>query len=596
MSAFSPPSPPDAAGIQSPARGARFLRWRRPARRPLTDTAAAPVESILRLLYDRALSHEGRVALSRVRGARCEEELTYGALSEQSRLLSDALIEQGFPAGGRLAILSESRPEWAIAFFAAVRAGAVVVPLDPKLSAADLEAILADARPELLLVGSRLAEAGRRAQEADPARRVLRLDRGPGDPSLPSVFDCRARQPQAGRDRTRSDTALLVYTSGTTGRPKGVCISFGSLLFEVETLCRRVPIDPGDVFLSMLPLSHLLEVTGGLLCVLFRGGEVCYADTLLPSEMAEAMAGRGVSQMVTVPLFLRLLEAEIERAASRAGRARSLAFRAALAVAPVLPFAWRRRLFRDVHARLGGRLRCFVVGGSALDTRTESFFRRLGLEIWQGYGLTECSPVIAVNGPGERRTGSVGRPLPGVEVRIAGAARPGQEGEILTRGPHLMQGYRGAAEDPVDAEGWLYTGDLGRLDEDGYLYVTGRLKNLIVLANGQKVQPEEVEAALGRSAAIKEACVLPARAQEGLLAGTEEVCAVVVPSEVAMRDHGARPEALQRALAREVEVRTAGLSPHKRPARVVVHPGPLPRSVAHKVRRRPLLEWLAAQG
>jgi long-chain acyl-CoA synthetase len=234
------------------------------------------------------------------------------------------------------------------------------------------------------------------------------------------------------------------------------------------------------------------------------------------------------------------------------------------------------------------------VGGSPLDAHTESFFRRRGIEVLQGYGLTECSPVISVNGPQERRRGSVGRPLPGVEVRIAGARRAGDEGEILTRGPHLMLGYLACGPSPLDAEGFLHTGDLGRLDRAGYLYVTGRLKNLIVLASGQKVQPEEVEAVLGRSGAIKEVCVVGVLARHGLLAGSEEACAVVVAAEALVGRHGPGTEALRHALQQEVESRAGALSPHKRPARVVVHPGPLPRSVSLKVRRRPLVEWLAA--
>jgi long-chain acyl-CoA synthetase len=543
-----------------------------------------PSPSVLSLLYDRALLHEGRVALARVRGAHCEQELTYRDLDERSHRVSDVLIEDGLPLGARVAILAEPRPEWVIAFFAAVRAGAVVVPLDPKLSVQDLEAILADARPDVLLVSRRLAQTLPVTTSA--RRRVVLLE---------SMVDWRPAAAQVGRDRALEDTALLVYTSGTTGNPKGVRISFGNLLFEVETLCQRVPIAAGEAFLSMLPLSHLLEVTGGLLCVLFRGGQVCYADTLLPSEMAQAMAARRVAQMVTVPLFLRLLQGEIENAVARAGWATRAAFGAALLAARALPLARRRALFRRVHERLGGHLRCLVVGGSALDPATESFFRRLGIEVLQGYGLTECSPVISVNGPRERRRGSVGRPLPGVEVCIAGARRAGDEGEILTRGPHLMQGYLANGPSPLDEEGWLHTGDLGRLDADGFLYVTGRLKNLIVLASGQKVQPEEVEAVLARSAAIKEVCVVPARARQGLLAGSEEACAVVVPSEALLHAHGSGTQALRQAVEREVEARAAVLSPHKRPARALVHPGPLPRSVSLKVQRRPLVEWVSAR-
>jgi long-chain acyl-CoA synthetase len=283
----------------------------------------------------------------------------------------------------------------------------------------------------------------------------------------------------------------------------------------------------------------------------------------------------------------------MERSLARAGRIERFGFSMALSLARLTPsLVFRRRLFRSVHARLGGSLGSFIVGGSPVDPALESFFEALGFNVYAGYGLTECSPVISVNGPGCRRRGSVGRPLSGVEVHIQGAFRRGDEGEILTRGPHLLQGYldHPPGLSPCDPQGWLHTGDLGRLDAGGFLYATGRLKNLIALASGKKVQPEEVEAVLARSAAFREVCVVGARARDGLLAGTEVVCAVVVP---APREDGRAPDAAE--LHRKVLALAGSLAAYKRPSRVFVHPGPLPRSLSHKVQRRRVQAWIEEQ-
>ena len=297
------------------------------------------------------------------------------------------------------------------------------------------------------------------------------------------------------------------------------------------------------------------------------------------------MAEAQVNRMVVVPIVLRMLKRHIE-SATRKRDLTGAYLRAAGRLAAAVPSTrLRRALYAPVHRRLGGRLRAFYCGGAPLDPEIATFFDRLGIGVYPGYGLTEASPTVSMNSPGHSRAGSVGRPLPGTEVRITA------DGEILVRGPGVMVGYwddEAATREAVDADGWLHTGDLGRLDDDGYLFVTGRSKSLIVLDSGKKVQPEEVETALARSELFAEVCVLGWRGTSASGNGRagEQVCAVVVPA--------AGVPMSEEAAVDEVRRLTAGLSGFKRPTVVRVHEGELPKTAKRSLRRAEVAKLLDA--
>jgi long-chain acyl-CoA synthetase len=292
--------------------------------------------------------------------------------------------------------------------------------------------------------------------------------------------------------------------------------------------------------------------------------------------------------MVVVPLFLGALRAAIGRELTRLGPVRGVVMKGLLALAGrVGSRRLRRWLCRPLLRRLGGRLEYFVSGGAPLDPEVAEFFDALGVPVLQGYGLTEASPVVATNRPGDNRPGSVGRPLPGTEVRIA------DDGEIRVRGPQLMLGYwrdPAATRAAVDSEGWLRTGDVGRLDDDGYLYVEGRSGHRIVLACGEKVQPEEVETVILRSGLVAECGVIGRPSRLPLHRGSDEVCAVVVPAAgVATDDRCAE------RLRLEVSRCCAELAAYKRPTRVIVRDEALPTTATRKLRRAELAAWLDAR-
>jgi long-chain acyl-CoA synthetase len=294
-------------------------------------------------------------------------------------------------------------------------------------------------------------------------------------------------------------------------------------------------------------LNHLLELTGGLFSVLYTGGEVCYSKSFYPQDVLEIMKVRPVTRMVTVPLFLNVLKSYMEK----------------------------------TGASLSDTFRGFVCGGARLDPSVLQFFLEKKIPIFEGYGMTETSPVISVNGPGAFRSGSVGKPVSGIEVKIS------DQGEILTRGPHIMQGYfnhNDWTREVIDADGWLHTGDTGKLDADGYLSVTGRIKNLIVLGDGRKVHPEEVEIVLEKSSLWKEVCVSAFSSRRSVLQGTEEVCAVIVQAK-----------AEEESVRQEIEKLTHELLPYKRPVRILFRQEELPRTITKKIKRHLVREWIDRQ-
>ena len=508
-----------------------------------------------------------RVAIATRTGATWNET-TYAALDRRSSELASSLAAAGVLPGDRVALLAEPGADWAAAFLGILRRGAIAVPLDVKLTADELDP---------LCRRSRLAAAVVSPTYADRWRAWVPVV----DPSRPPA----AAPPHEAAEASRpvDDPAVLVWTSGSTGEPKGVALSFANLAYVVARASAIQGTGPDARWLSVLPPNHLLELCCGLLPGLAAGSTTFVARTIVPHELASMMADCRVTQMVVVPVVLRMMKRHIESATRRPG-VKGAYLRAAGRLAAVVPSArLRRALYAPLHRRLGGRLRAFYCGGAPLDPEIASFFERLGIGVYPGYGLTETSPTVSMNSPGHNRLGSVGRPLPGTDVRIAA------DGEILVHGPAVMLGYWDddpATREAVDGEGWLRTGDLGRLDDDGYLFVTGRSKSLIVLDSGKKVQPEEVETALARSELFAEVCVLGWRESSGRNGGRagEQVCAVVV---------GVDP-ITEEAAADEVRRLTTGISGFKRPTVVRVHDGELPKTAKRSLRRAEVARLLDA--
>ncbi|MFA5499851.1 MAG: AMP-binding protein, partial [Candidatus Omnitrophota bacterium] len=397
------------------------------------------------------------------------------------------------------------------------------------------------------------------------------------------------------------DTAVIVYTSGTTGVAKGVELTYKNLMFQAKELNRLVNYTEGDNFLSMLPLNHMLEMTGGLLSPLYVGATITYCDSLKPANIIALMNETRTTVMITVPLILKIFHDGIMKKAQSLPFVQKNFFFVCLHLCRfMLKFNMKpgKAIFSKIHGQFGRHLRCFVSGGAPLDQAVEMDFNAMGFTILQGYGLTETSPVIAVNTFKELKYGSVGKPIPGVEVKLM---RPdgtfGEEGEIVTRGDHVMKGYYKNPEKTAEIikDGWLHTGDIGKFDKDGFLYITGRIRNLIVLGGGKKVFPEEIEEVMSASPYIKEICVLGKIAAEGLKAGTEEVFAVIVPN--LERFEGAEKkdrELIRKKIDAEVGRLGGNLAEYKKISGLMLYFDELPKTSTRKIKRNAVKEIIAS--
>ena len=490
----------------------------------------------------------GRPALA-ARGPHGWTELSYGELSRAADRVACWLAGQSVGPGARVAISGEAGAEWVAALFGVWRLGAVAVPIDAGLGPHEVGPMV-----ERCGFSAAVVSGGGRRWAAAPD--VATLD-------FAAIADLADRGHPRDTRRRSGNPALIVWTSGTSGAPKGVTLSVAGIAYVVERGRLAHALDGDDRWLSVLPLNHMLELSCGLLPALASGATFAFAGTTDPALLASTIAERHITRLTVVPRILGGLLGGFEADGTPPGEL---------------------------------TLHC---GGAAVDAAVVGRLDQLGVNVCTGYGLTETSPTVAMNTPAARRDGSVGRPLPGTEVRIAdgegdGPERPSErgDGEILVRSPGLMLGYWGddtLTSSVIDAAGWFRTGDLGRLDDDGFLYVTGRSKSLIVLASGKKVQPEEVEAALAPSAVLAEACVVGWVSPDSP-AGGEQVGAVVVASPD-LRSQCRGREALWRAATAEVARLTAGLARFKRPG-VVVVVDELPRTPKRSVRRDEVVRLL----
>lgn len=553
---------------------------------------------MVRLFQSLAERYGPRKALCHKVEGRDEECFTYDDLAERSATFANHLIELGIEAEDRIAILCEPRPRWSVALFSILTARAIAVPLDTRSTLEELQAIVADAKPRMLLVSSQTAALGRQLQQACPEIEYLfSLESADSNDGLRCIDELSAEREHPGRVSDFDDPAILTYTSGTTGQPKGVVTTHGNLLFQIHAFRQTMGKHADDArVVSILPLNHLFELSVGLLGVLDGGGRICYVNSLMPHEILAAMREHQVTCMVTVPLFLKLLRNGILREVETKPHWQRRMFKALLQVAAVLPRHIRRRLFHRVHDQFGAHLDYFICGGAPLESEVQQFFERIGIAVYQGYGMAEASPVISTNTPEFNRPGSVGRALPGVELKIVDVEHGC--GEILTRGAHVMQSYyrsRSLTRQAIDEEGWLHTGDLGFLDAQDYLHICGRKKNVIVLGSGKNVQPEELEDIIFAHPDIREGCVLGAPSTQGIATGSEEVCAVVVPSDELLSRYLDRKHEVVRHLHAIVQQNSRAFAPWKRPSRVVIDCTGLPRTSTRKVRRQAVSAWLESQ-
>ncbi|HEY2747659.1 MAG TPA: AMP-binding protein, partial [Polyangia bacterium] len=484
-------------------------------------------------------------------GERAEpRRYTYAHLQDLADRVAAALRERGVAAGDKVMLLAENRPEWGITYFGILKAGGVVVPVDWQSSGDEVQNLVGWARARAIVMSDKVRERLNALEPIYGGAEIIRFeDLLHAEPKVSAA--ALVHHPKA------DDLASLIFTSGTTGRPKGVMLSHRNFASLLSKLAGVFDIDKHDGLLSVLPLHHTFEFTAGMLMPLMRGAQITYLEEIDADALTNAFEEGNITGMVGVPALWQLLHRRVEKTVAERGpwakRIFDLLIEGNRKLRDQMPPAldgltllnWGKLLFWPVHQKFGGRLRLLISGGSALPTETMKAMRGLGFNLFEGYGLTEASPVLTVNRPGTRLLpGTVGEPLPGIDVRIDDPDGRGV-GEVVASGPNVMLGYFENAEataDVIDKDGWLHTGDLGRFDDDGRLYIVGRKKEMILGPSGENVYPDELEDLYRDSPYVKELSIVGLPSDSG--AG-EIVAMMVVP------EYEVAGEELKREVVRE---------------------------------------------
>ena len=549
-------------------------------------------ENILSLLDKNTKLYGERIALGK-RNRYGWKELTYKGLSLLTKQFASYLItDLQIQKGEKMAILSESMPEIGACLFAAVISGMVTVPLDNKLTIYELESILTSCQPTVFAVSQANLEKALELQKRIPSiKHIVIMDEPRYASELPSLYTLPTGRECKWRHRSLRDTALIIYTSGTTGAPKGVQTTFGNMTSQVWGMAKVLPeILPHENvnLLSILPMNHLFELTVGFSTFLNRGSSIFYHQSLKPKDVLGDMREKKIDFMIVVPAFMKLLKNTIEADINALPPEEKLLFEKSYAAAEyITDYSIRRQLFRSILAKFGGNFYGFMTGGAPLDPSVGEFFERIGIKVFQCYGLSETSPIISVDRGDDRKLLSVGLVLDSYDAKI-----DSETGELLVKGPSVMKGYYNNPEktsEVLEPDGWLHTGDIAEFGSDGRLYITGRIKNMIVLSGGKKVFPEEVEAVLEQNPNFAEVCVFGAIRTSGAKDGTEEIMTVIVPTEDVLKKYP-NEEDLQSFIVQEVKHLSIQLAPYKRPVNIVVRKEPLPRTATRKVKRNVVKE------
>lgn len=496
------------------------------------------------------------------------ERWSYKQLSENARRFACLLDEMGLRKGDRVIIWGENRPEWIAAFHGCLSRGVVVVPLDPQSQSSFVERVQQQVLARLIICDRQFADHIPAGLETIYFDELAQKTEGfsPASGGGPEILP--------------DDLVEIIFTSGTTAEPKGVCLTHRNLLANLNPLEQEIakylkyerPFHPLR-FLCLLPLSHVFGQFMGIFVPQILGGVVHFLDSMNPTEIIETIRRERISVASVVPRQLESLREKVER--DLAARGELEAFRRRFDQADGKHFLRRWWIFRDLHRKFGLKFWAFVSGGATLDEETENFWQRLGVAVVQGYGMTETASIISINHPLKLSRGSIGKTLPGHEIRI------GDGGEILVRGGNVAAGYwNGGVRPMIGDEGWLRTGDVAAMDEEGNLFYKGRMKDVIVTSAGVNIYPEDLESALNQQPEIRASCVI---GMDGP-AGPEPVAALVLADEKADPE-----ESVRRA--------NEQLNQSQRIRRWVVWPEPdFPRTTTRKIRRVAVTEALRAAG
>ncbi|NLX76898.1 MAG: AMP-binding protein [Clostridiaceae bacterium] len=523
--------------------------------------------------------------------------ITYREFSESLNKFGTALIDLGLK-NAKIAVMSENRYEWCLTYLAVVNGAGVIVPLDKELPVNEVSSLLSRSEASAIVTSSDYIESVIKIKDDLPdLKYIISMDpvrdgQKDGIITIPEMLEKGQSLIESGNreyidaEINPEEMRMLIFTSGTTDKSKGVMLSHKNICHDIMGVSQLLTADNRDNILSILPLHHTYECTAGFLTMVYLGVSIGFCEGL--RHISKNIQEYKPSIIMSVPLILENVYNKIEKKAKKENK--YLKFRFGLFIAPLLAKLGikdiQRKLFNEVHQNLGGRLRLIISGASALNPKISKAFRAMGFNLLQGYGLTECSPIVSVNRLEKYKDGSVGLPLAGVEVKILDPGRD-KIGEILVRGDNVMIGYyrNEEATREVLKDGWLHTGDYGRIDKDGFLYITGRKKNVIVTKNGKNIYPEDIELYLNQSPYILESLVYGVDDPEH---DETRVCAQIVPRmEYFEEELGRQPsdEEIHKAILTEVKKVNKKLSSYKRIQHFDIRKEEFEKTTTKKIKR-----------
>ena len=452
--------------------------------------------------------------------------ITHKEFRENINALGTTLIQMGLK-DKRIAVISENRYEWELSYLAVVAGVGVIVPLDKALPDNELESLILRSQVEAIIYSSKYDAIMNTLREKKNTnlKYFISMDLEENTQGIyaEKALVEKGKKLLADGNKTYIDAkidaekmGIMLFTSGTTAMSKAVMLSHKNLVTNVMDIIQRFDLTDEDRFLSFLPLHHVFECTVGFLYPISIGGSIAFCEGV--KHMAENIKEFEITAMISVPAVFDIIYRKVMKTIEKKGKLANLEKGKKVSQFLLkMKIDLRKQLFKEVHESLGPKLKLVVTGGAALDPETEKGFNDLGFDVEQGYGLTETAPVIAAETPKCRRLGSIGKKFPSVEVKIDDPDEEGI-GELMAKGPSIMLGYyenEEATKSALESDGWFHTGDLARIDKDGFIYISGRKKSVIVLNNGKNVFPEEIETLLNKVEGIKETFVFEKKEDDG---------------------------------------------------------------------------------
>ena len=452
--------------------------------------------------------------------------ITHKEFRNEINALGTVLINMGLK-DKRIAIISENRYEWELSYLAIASGVGVVVPLDKSLPENELESLILRSQVEAIIYSSKYDTimGTLRDKKNTNLKYFISMDL---EENTQGIYSEKTLIEKGKKLLNEGDSTylnakidadkmgIMLFTSGTTAMSKAVMLSHKNLVTNVMDITQRFDLTEEDRFLSFLPLHHVFECTVGFLYPISIGGSIAFCEGV--KHMADNIKEFGITAMISVPAVFDIIYRKVMKAIEKKGKLQNLEKGKKISnLLLKVKIDLRKQLFKEVHESLGPKLKLVVTGGAALDPETEKGFNDLGFDVEQGYGLTETAPVIAAETPKCRRLGSIGKKFPSVEVKIDDPDEEGI-GELMAKGPSIMLGYyenEEATKSALESDGWFHTGDLARIDKDGFIYISGRKKSVIVLNNGKNVFPEEIETLLNKVEGIKETFVFEKKEDDG---------------------------------------------------------------------------------